>query len=206
MCASFIPVVFPRRVLGEPRRGRVEGPRSIPPRGIRVIALRPDVHKTLSLSPLFSYSCKRVRNSLKTRNFKSLSFHTHAHSFAVSPVFATHTQNNPGVYTPVTSPKSKVSLDVFQLSLVPSNTYDPKTAVSSRHSPGRRAGRRARARDGSLSAAADCARLAIGFGWIARRSCRSCWRSPRRGCLSLEFPDSVLGRIRLQGRCLDAAG
>ncbi len=98
------------RALSEPRSGRVacppkarrrrEGPLSVPPRGTGFIALRTHLHKSLSASPSFSYSCKRVRISLKLRNFKSLSFHTHAHSFAVSPLFATHTQNIPGVCVP----------------------------------------------------------------------------------------------------------
>ena len=82
MCPSCIPDVSSGRVLSESRAGRVEGTlcKSHPP------------------SPLFSNSCKRVRIPLKTRTFKSLCFHTHAHSFAVSPVFATLTQNNPWVY------------------------------------------------------------------------------------------------------------
>jgi hypothetical protein len=113
---------------------------SAPPRGIGLIALCTDVHKTLSATPLssspsirrrmrvlsepragrvegslrksdatshfVSITCKRVRNSLKTRNFKSLSFHTHAHSFAVSPLFATHTLNTLGVYVPPAIPGS----------------------------------------------------------------------------------------------------
>ncbi len=81
-------------------------PSSAPPRGARLIALRTHAHKNVSTTPLFTQSCKRVRNSLKIRNFNSLSFHTHAHSFAVSPLFATHTQNMPGVYVPPALPGS----------------------------------------------------------------------------------------------------
>ncbi len=81
-------------------KGRVEGSLFTPPRAAGLIALRTDVHKTPSTTPLFSQSCKRVCISLKTRSFNSLSFHTHAHSFAVSPLFATHTQNILGVYVP----------------------------------------------------------------------------------------------------------
>jgi hypothetical protein len=66
-----------------------------------------------SASPLFSQSCKRVRNSLKTRKFNSLSFHTHAHSFAVSPLFATHTQNTPGVYVPQQIPRTNSSIQIL---------------------------------------------------------------------------------------------
>ncbi len=47
---------------------------------------------------VFSASYKRVRNILKTSTFKSLYFHTHVHSFLVSPLFASLTQNNGGVY------------------------------------------------------------------------------------------------------------
>ncbi len=75
-------------------------PRFVPPRGTGPIALRTGLHKSPSPSPLFSHSCKRVCISLKTCTFKSLCFHIHAHSFAVSHLFATHTQDIPGVYVP----------------------------------------------------------------------------------------------------------
>ncbi len=109
-------------------------PSSAPPRGARLIALRTHAHKNVSTTPLFTQSCKRVRNSLKIRNFNSLSFHTHAHSFAVSPLFATHTQNVPGVYVPPPTPKSKVLLEVAHLSPAPLDTYSDNSAPSPSHS------------------------------------------------------------------------
>ncbi len=61
----------------------------------------------VSFSPpatrLFSILYKRVRKSLKTSTFKSLYFHTHAHSFAGSPVFSTTSQKHTGGYTPILS-------------------------------------------------------------------------------------------------------
>ena len=81
--------------------------RSVPPLCAGLVALRTHLHKTPSATPLFSHSCKRVRKMLKTRNFNSLCFHTHAHSFAVSPLFATHTQNTPGVYVPTVLPRER---------------------------------------------------------------------------------------------------
>ena len=89
-------------------------------------------HLSPSTTPLFSHSCKRVRKILKIRKFKSLSFQTHAHSFAVSPLFATHTQNTPGVYVPPRNRKSNVLLEVGQLNPAPLNAYSENLAPRSR--------------------------------------------------------------------------
>ncbi len=52
------------------------------------------------LKPLFSISYKRVRNSFKIGDFKSLYLHTLAHSFVGSLAFSTTSQKRTGGYTP----------------------------------------------------------------------------------------------------------
>ena len=72
------------------------------------------IHKTAPTTPSFSNSYKRVRNSLKTSTFKSLYFHTHAHSFVGSPVFSTTSQKHTGGIHPKLS-----DFGIFQLSSLP---------------------------------------------------------------------------------------
>jgi hypothetical protein len=49
--------------------------------------------------PIFSRLQRRVQ-LIETTRYQPASFHTHAHSSPVSPVFATLTQNTPGVWVP----------------------------------------------------------------------------------------------------------
>lgn len=71
------------------------------PESLRVVGLaksRAHLHETPSTAPLLSMSCKRVRNSFKTKTIISLCFHTHPHSFSASPLFAALKKITPGVY------------------------------------------------------------------------------------------------------------
>jgi hypothetical protein len=74
-------------------------------------------------SPVFSISCKRVRNILKTSTFKSLCFHTHAHSFAASPVLSTTSQKHTGGTHPLDYASPNVPLELIQLSSYASIIY-----------------------------------------------------------------------------------
>jgi hypothetical protein len=107
------------RVLSEPRMGRVEG----------------SLCKGHAANQIVSITCKRLCKMLKTRNSDSLSFHTHARSFAVSPLFATHTQDTPGVYVPPRNPKSRVLLEAAQLSPAPPDTYSDVSNPRPHHAP-----------------------------------------------------------------------
>ncbi len=64
------------------------------------ITRRRNARNELHLNHLLSIACKRVRKILKTSTFKSLYFHTHAHSSAASPVFSITSQKHTGGYTP----------------------------------------------------------------------------------------------------------
>ena len=57
----------------------------------------------------FAHSSKRVRNSLKTGNIRSLCFHVLAHSLVGSPVFSALKQNGPCIYSP-NAPQKRFSI------------------------------------------------------------------------------------------------
>jgi hypothetical protein len=71
-----------------------------PPSPIRVNPCPSVVSFSPPATRLFSISYKRVRNILKTKTFKSLYLHTHAHSFFGSPAFSTTSQEHTGGYAP----------------------------------------------------------------------------------------------------------
>ena len=51
------------------------------------------------VTPLFSNSCQRVQNSLKRRDFKSLSLHIDAHFVPGNPLFSYSSQKRVGVFS-----------------------------------------------------------------------------------------------------------
>jgi hypothetical protein len=100
---------------------------------------------------LFSVNCKRVRNSLKTRNIKPLSFHTHAHSFAASHVFSTLSHFAPGVHIPAAKETSLLALAESPRGLATQAVHHSRPSFIETHvSP---VGWKRRARSGKLPAA-----------------------------------------------------
>jgi hypothetical protein len=64
------------------------------------------------LKPLFSDSCKIACMSFKMRDFKSLHFHTHTHSFAASSIFSTTSQKHTGGIHAPAAPQVAVALEM----------------------------------------------------------------------------------------------
>jgi hypothetical protein len=66
----------------------------------------------LSNSRVFN-QMQRSAQLIENRRYQNAYFHTHAHSFPVTPVVATLTQNIPGVWVPFAISKSKGPLEIL---------------------------------------------------------------------------------------------
>ncbi len=82
-------------------------------------AKRAEAHKISSTTHLFSMGYKRVRKSLKTSTFKSLHFHTLAHSFPASIVFSITSQKHTGGGGTPAAAKLEALLELSKLNPIP---------------------------------------------------------------------------------------
>ncbi len=135
---------FPRirrrrmRVLSEPRTGGVQGSLFTPPCGTGLIALCTDLQEPVFSCHFVAKSCKEVQGAPpKTQSVQPLCFQSILRSFALfsckSFVCLTYAKQR-GVYAPSTNSKSKVLLEVPQLSPAPLGTYSDISAPRLRRS------------------------------------------------------------------------